>query len=233
MKKNVKKTPEPLGETVPEVCKVRGNTMGEKTNKRELILAAAQEVFFEKGYYSATSEEIAKRAGIGKGTIYQYFDSKLEIFLEMHHLYIEQYSEKLNVLIDENSSFAENLRRLVHFHIMNMEELARYAIRFLSETPPAHAESGKNVEILHDVKRSVQKVLERLIDSGKRRGEIRDLNIHLMMCYLAGNFLGIAHLIGLEKADEAQKQQLEEDVMQLILHGLAQAEESCGTEAAK
>ena len=60
--------------------------MGEKTNKRELILAAAQEVFFEKGYHSATSEEIAKRAGIGKGTIYQYFDSKLEIFLEMLRL---------------------------------------------------------------------------------------------------------------------------------------------------
>ena len=98
--------------------------MGEKTNKRELILAAAQEVFFEKGYHSATSEEIAKRAGVGKGTIYQYFDSKLEIFLEMHRLYIEQYTDMLTDLLDENCSFEENLRRLVHFHITNMEELA-------------------------------------------------------------------------------------------------------------
>lgn len=202
--------------------------MGEKTNKRELILAAAQEVFFEKGYHSATSEEIAKRAGIGKGTIYQYFDSKLEIFLEMHRLYIAQYSEMLSDLIDGNCSFEENLRRLVHFHVENMEELARYAMRFLSETPPAHLESSQSIEILNDVKRNVRTVLERLINNGKRRGEIRDLNVRLVMCYLAGNFLGIAHMVGLEDATEAQKRQLEDDVVQMVLYGLSQPEAARG-----
>lgn len=202
--------------------------MGEKTNKRELILAAAQEVFFEKGYHSATSEEIAKRAGIGKGTIYQYFDSKLEIFLEMHRLYIAQYSEMLSDLIDGNCSFEENLRRLVHFHVENMEELARYAMRFLSETPPAHLESSQSIEILNDVKRNVRIVLERLINNGKRRGEIRDLNVRLVMCYLAGNFLGIAHMVGLEDATEAQKRQLEDDVVQMVLYGLSQPEAARG-----
>ena len=49
--------------------------MGEKLDKRAMILTAAHEVFFEKGYHNATSEEIAKRAGVGKGTLYQYFDS--------------------------------------------------------------------------------------------------------------------------------------------------------------
>lgn len=198
--------------------------MGEKTNKRELILAAAQEVFFEKGYHSATSEEIAKRAGIGKGTIYQYFDSKLEIFLEMHRLYIAQYSETLSGLIDSDSSFEENLRRLVHFHIENIGELAHYAMRFLSEPPPEHLGSGRGVEIVSDVKKSLRAVLERLINSGKQRGEIRDLNVRLVMCYLAGNFLGIAHMVGLEDATEEQKRQLEDDVVQMVLHGLSQPE---------
>ena len=63
--------------TVPEVLRIRGKATGEKQNKRELILAAAQEIFFAKGYYNTTSEEIAKRAGVGKGTLYQYFDSKM------------------------------------------------------------------------------------------------------------------------------------------------------------
>lgn len=211
-----------VGGTVPEALRIRGIAMGEKTNKRELILAAAQEVFFEKGYHSATSEEIAKRAGVGKGTIYQYFDSKLEIFLEMHRLYIEQYTEMLTDLLDETCSFEENLRRLVHFHIINMEELSRYAMRFLTETPPAHMESSKSNEILHDVKRNVRKVLEKLIDNGKQRGEIRGLDVRFVMCYLVGNFLGIAHLVGLEEATEEQKQQLEEDVMRTVLYGLSQ-----------
>ncbi len=198
--------------------------MGEKTNKRELILAAAQEVFFEKGYHSATSEEIARRAGIGKGTIYQYFDSKLEIFLEMHRLFIAQYNEKLSGLIDDDGSFEENLRRLVHFHIENMEELARYAMRFLSETPPVHLESSQSMEILNDVKRSLRALLERLIRNGKQRGEIRDLDVRLVMCYLAGNFLGVAHMVGLKNATEEQKRQLENDVVQMVLHGLSQPE---------
>ena len=38
--------------------------MVEKANKRELILAAAREIFGEKGYHSTTSEEIAKKAGV-------------------------------------------------------------------------------------------------------------------------------------------------------------------------
>ena len=219
---SAKKDSGAVGGTVPEALRIRGIAMGEKTNKRELILAAAQEVFFEKGYHSATSEEIAKRAGIGKGTIYQYFDSKLEIFLEMHRLYIEQYTEMLTDLLDDACSFEENLRRLVHFHITNMEELSRYAMRFLTDTPPAHLESGKSNEILNDVKRNVRKVLERLIDNGKQRGEIRDLDVRFVMCYLIGNFLGIAHLIGSEKATAEQKQQLEEDVMRTVLYGLSQ-----------
>lgn len=219
---SAKKDSGAVGGTVPEALRIRGIAMGGKTNKRELILAAAQEVFFEKGYHSATSEEIAKRAGIGKGTIYQYFDSKPEIFLEMHRLYIEQYTEMLTDLLDDACSFEENLRRLVHFHITNMEELSRYAMRFLTDTPPAHVESGKSNEILNDVKRNVRKVLERLIDNGKQRGEIRDLDVRFVMCYLIGNFLGIAHLIGLEKATAEQKQQLEEDVMRTVLYGLSQ-----------
>ncbi len=196
--------------------------MGEKTNKRELILAAAQEVFFEKGYHSATSEEIAKRAGIGKGTIYQYFDSKLEIFLEMHRLYIEQYTEKLTALLDETCSFEENLRCLVHFHIANMEDLSRYAMRFMTDTPPAQMMCGKSNEILGEVRRNVSKVLEQLINTGKQRGEIRDLDARFVMCYLVGNFLGIAHLIGIEDTTEEQKRQLEEDVVQTVLYGLSQ-----------
>ena len=67
----------------------------------------------------------------------------------------------------------------------------------------------------------MRKVLEKLIDNGKQRGEIRDLDVRFVMCYLVGNFLGIAHLVGLEEATEEQKQQLEEDVMRTVLYGLS------------
>ncbi len=49
-------------------------------NRREQILDAAIIVFGEKGFSAASVEDIARQAGIGKGTIYLYFKSKDEIF---------------------------------------------------------------------------------------------------------------------------------------------------------
>lgn len=47
------------------------------------ILQAALEVFGEHGLASARLEDIAKRAGVSKGTIYLYFPNKEELFREM------------------------------------------------------------------------------------------------------------------------------------------------------
>src|ERR1043165_10134843 len=47
------------------------------------ILAAALEVFGEHGLAGARLEDIAKRAGLSKGTIYLYFPNKEELFREM------------------------------------------------------------------------------------------------------------------------------------------------------
>lgn len=206
--------------TVPEVLRIRGKAMGEKQNKRELILAAAQDVFFEKGYHNATSEEIAKRAGVGKGTLYQYFDSKLDIFIEMHQLYIKQYTASMSELIDDHASFQENLRRIVQFHITHMQELNRFAVRMTVDMP-TEITGEKEKQIVNNVQNSVKHVLERLIDNGKRRGEIRDIDSRLIIGYLMGNFFGIAHLIREVDIDQAQKAQLEEEVMQTVLYGLA------------
>jgi AcrR family transcriptional regulator len=46
------------------------------------ILSAARGVFAEKGFNSATMDDIAEAAGVAKGTIYLYFPSKREVFLE-------------------------------------------------------------------------------------------------------------------------------------------------------
>ena len=49
--------------------------------KREEIMAIAQEVFRERGYAETSMAEISTRLGGSKGTLYSYFDSKEELFL--------------------------------------------------------------------------------------------------------------------------------------------------------
>jgi AcrR family transcriptional regulator len=49
----------------------------------EEILDAAMEVFGERGFAATRCEEVARRAGISKGTLYLYFESKEALFKEM------------------------------------------------------------------------------------------------------------------------------------------------------
>ena len=48
--------------------------------KREQILKGAHEIFAEYGYEGASMSVIARHAGVSKGTLYNYFDNKADLF---------------------------------------------------------------------------------------------------------------------------------------------------------
>ncbi|WP_373976417.1 TetR/AcrR family transcriptional regulator [Chitinibacter sp. SCUT-21] len=52
-------------------------------SKRTQILVGARAVFLETGYAAASMERIAKTAGVSKGTLYNYFVSKEELFIAL------------------------------------------------------------------------------------------------------------------------------------------------------
>ena len=51
--------------------------------RKSQILRAARGVFIEKGFVMARVEDVAKRAGLSKGAVYFYFESKRELFLAL------------------------------------------------------------------------------------------------------------------------------------------------------
>ena len=61
----------------------RARSEEERQAKLEAILAAALEVFVEKGFADARLDEVAARAGVAKGTIYLYFADKQTLFQEL------------------------------------------------------------------------------------------------------------------------------------------------------
>ena len=54
-----------------------------REEKRKLIKSAALELFANEGYYPTSISQIAKNAGISKGLIYNYFESKEELIREI------------------------------------------------------------------------------------------------------------------------------------------------------
>ncbi|GAA1059687.1 TetR/AcrR family transcriptional regulator [Agromyces bracchium] len=70
---------------------------GEQTRRR--ILEAAEHVFAEHGYTESSVSRITERAGVGQGTFYLYFDSKLDVFDEL----VEDLNQRVRHAMSEGA----------------------------------------------------------------------------------------------------------------------------------
>jgi AcrR family transcriptional regulator len=61
----------------------RARTDQAKDDRREVLQTAALHEFFERGFAAARMDDIARRAGLSKGTLYLYFDSKEALFTSL------------------------------------------------------------------------------------------------------------------------------------------------------
>ncbi len=61
----------------------RGNRAERRTERREAILAAALDEFSVRGFADTRLDDVAKHAGVAKGTIYLYFHDKEHLFQEL------------------------------------------------------------------------------------------------------------------------------------------------------
>jgi len=78
------------------------------------LLAAALEIFVEKGYAAAKLDDIATRAGVSKGTLYLYFDNKEALFKAVVQEGLVPVIEEGEALIrDYQGSAVELLRHIV------------------------------------------------------------------------------------------------------------------------
>jgi AcrR family transcriptional regulator len=74
------------------------------------ILEAALEVFAERGLSAARLEDIAKRAGVSKGTIYLYFPNKEELFREVVRNSVIAYIERAEATLTNQADAEQALR---------------------------------------------------------------------------------------------------------------------------
>jgi len=63
--------------------------------KKDRVLSAATDLFAERGFHRTEMDEIAKRAGISKGSLYNYFKSKDDLFLHICNTGIQGFRENV------------------------------------------------------------------------------------------------------------------------------------------
>ncbi|MDR2487394.1 MAG: TetR/AcrR family transcriptional regulator [Clostridiales Family XIII bacterium] len=90
--------------------KVEKYSRAGRTDRRNHILNAAFEVFLEGGPQNMRMEEIARRAGFGKSTLYEYFSSKDDIITELVHIKMGDPYKSLRESIDPSLSPRDKLK---------------------------------------------------------------------------------------------------------------------------
>lgn len=95
----------------------------DKQAKSAAILEAAVRVFADKGVVATKMIDIAKEAGIGKGTVYEYFSSKEAIFLEAMNLYLLQFEGVMQETLQSKGDPQSRLWQLMSRVIQDLAEL--------------------------------------------------------------------------------------------------------------
>lgn len=175
----------------------------EKAWRRELILKSAIEIYTEEGYHATTMEKIAQRAELSRATLYLYFKTKDEIFVnaivslsEFFHQLLEDIYEKRFLLKDRIleelwKSFQKfyfrdpkTINATLYFHqsqmIMNLPEELRL---MLDRT------GSRNYETLW-----------KIMEFGINEGYFIKCNPKTLAEVVWTSFLGIIHLENSKKA---------------------------------
>jgi TetR/AcrR family transcriptional regulator, fatty acid metabolism regulator protein len=89
---------------------------GDRAEKRERILSAAERVFARRGFFAARVSEIAKDAGVADGTIYLYFKSKDDLLISLFEARMKQVNGALREAI-AGTPPAEQLRAFIRAYL--------------------------------------------------------------------------------------------------------------------
>jgi TetR/AcrR family fatty acid metabolism transcriptional regulator len=170
--------------------------------KREAILASAFEIFNEKGFHNTKIEEIAQRAGVGKGTVYLYFSSKEDLLREMMK---EVVLHKLSVIRQRMAAAASPRERLYALFRTHFEFLRRNRNMVYLSSRDFGFVDDELEQWLHQQKRAFLDELQRLVEAGMACGQFRSMDARLAAALLfsaLGVVIADEQLLHKDKLDE-------------------------------
>lgn len=159
--------------------------MAEKNQKRQDILNSARALFKDKGYHNTKMDDIAVGAGVGKGTLYEYFKNKQDIFDEACIEYVDLIINNVKYIINMDKTFNEKLLILFNEKLKMELEFANMTIDNIL--------SSKNIISEKTVKTIIGKISEmyslisKIIDQGKTEGlVVKNIHSDILTCMIVG-----------------------------------------------
>ena len=105
-----------------------------KQKKREKIIDAAAELFSHKSYHEVMMEDVAKLISVAKGTVYNYFTSKEELYFSIMQLRMEILISSLKEKIAAEESSLDSLRSFTTHLYMFMMKYQNFFLIYQKES---------------------------------------------------------------------------------------------------
>lgn len=187
----------------------------EKLQRRQEILSSACKLFSEKGFRETTLEDIAVDSEYGIGTIYNYFQSKEDIFRSVIQKTLDASVMIMQQADDSTKSAADFMRiytrDLFRYCIDNKNEFLTLVYFFTSE--PKKKNFCKT-EYLQQKEENMSSILVKRIDEGIRKGELRTINTEHFMVFF--NHLVYPYIMHFIQNNTLMEQGIDEHVNSII-----------------
>jgi AcrR family transcriptional regulator len=125
--------------------------------RRRVILAAARDVLQDKDYHDLTMEDVARRAGVAKGTLYLYFPAKEDLFRAVAHDMFQAALARWKVIVAETTPGLDRVRALVEAQLEFFEQHRGIFVQVFQGSLPM-----------------------RLTENPKKRAEMIMANVHVL-----------------------------------------------------
>jgi AcrR family transcriptional regulator len=149
---------------------------------RERVLEAAKAVF-SAGGPDASLEAVAKRAGVGIGTLYRHFPTREALFEAVYRREVQQLTELAEALKSE----AEPVDALRRWMRSNVEFIATKKGMLAALALAVHGSSELYAHTFERLTKAVRALLERAVAAGEMRADISPedlLRALIGMCYI-------------------------------------------------
>lgn len=166
----------------------------DREQKREKLLDAAAKVFSERGFKRTTMAEVARRADVGKGTVYEYFESKESLFLELFEWYCRTSLQAAVPPEGESATAEASLRafgRGTVQVILASWEFFPLTMEFWSEASQTRQREGL-FKVMREMYEGYREVVVEILRAGQQSGEFRkDLDLEALAAMVVGAFDGM------------------------------------------
>jgi AcrR family transcriptional regulator len=183
----------------------------EKIKHREEILRVSLKLFSEKGFHSVSMQDIAARAEFSVGTLYNFFQSKEQLFTELLNDCAEKVYQLLCPILESEKPEDAKLRTFIRAHSNLAEDNIEFIKLYVSEygnLAPAH---GYIDEQAGKVKMTLYMQLEDAITSGIRKKIFRSVDPKITAQALATTLQSFV----LESSRDFEKSKVEEGLAKI------------------